>query len=636
MSIDISVIIPTYNRKNKLKDCLDSLFAQDYPDEKVEWIVVDDGSDDKIHEMVNTLRAVKPNLKYFAQLRKGPAKARNLGVEVSLGDIIAFVDDDCVVDKSWVKLMVDFHQKNKYIAAVGGETLTSSNASSVLVSQFLSACSIESCVKNKSEVVFFPTCNVSLKRRLFDRYKFDENFPLPGGEDLEFFWRLFKEGYRFVYDKNIKVIHYRNDSFFSFIKQAYIYGRGNFLVQKIHRDHPLLKELKTDKLSFWSAITVNFIKIPRFSYLLGNKLIKKGEIKNSHKRFAIYLFFVLHKIFYILGNIWEFVGAGRKEIKKSKISYQIPRLIILDITHSCNLTCRICDIWKTKAINSDIDIRHIKNILMQVKALGVKEIALSGGEPLLRKDVFEIIGYAKEIKIKNLGILTNGILVKEYIERLKPYLLDNTISLVISLDSLNPDVHNHIRNYDFAWQQTIESLKELSYFKEKYPQINFNVITIILNNNLEELVELAVFIKSLGVNSLQFQPLLSNNLKMDEREKTSFWVTENRLHILNDMIDRLIEFKEENINFIKNSVGNLRFFKKYYPGVLTSDEVKCFSADRTILVSNGGECTTCFSCYGDIKKQSFNNILESRKRIEAKEKVTKCSWPCLLPCFCDV
>ncbi|MFH1504117.1 MAG: glycosyltransferase, partial [Candidatus Omnitrophota bacterium] len=257
--MDISIIIPTYNRRKKLERCLKSFFVQDYPQQSFEIIVVDDNSKDGTKEMVEELAKEQNNLFYSFQPRKGPAAARNLGIKRVRGEIIGFTDDDCEVDKNWVKLMVESHRKNPKITAVGGLTDTFCQKSKVIVSQSLSNGAIQIKIGEKEEVIFFPTCNVSFKRQIFDKYKFNENFSLPGGEDLEFFWRLFKYKHRFVWNKNIKVIHNRDKSLSSFVRQAYIYGRGNLLTQYRHKDHPLLKELKTGKIFFWAAVLINFI-----------------------------------------------------------------------------------------------------------------------------------------------------------------------------------------------------------------------------------------------------------------------------------------------------------------------------------------------------------------------------------------
>lgn len=634
MSIEISVIVPTYNRREGIKNCLNSLFSQDYPKEKYEIIVVDDGSNYNINEVIDQFKKINDNLRFFCQCRKGPACARNLGAKAARGEIISFVDDDCVVSKDWVSLMIERHLKNDQITAVGGLTLVPSKKSTVLVSQFLSNCSIKTYFNQKWEVIFFPTCNVSLKKWVFDKYSFDEKFPLPGGEDLEFFWRIFKDGHRFIWDESIKVMHYRDDATLSFLKQAYIYGRGNLLVQHLHKDQPLLKELKTGNILFWFSTLVNVAKIPRFSYLLGKKLIVESDINNFTKKISIYAYFAIHKVFYVGGNIVEYFRIKSKKISRSQ--YKTPKLLIMDITHSCNLHCRICDIWKTAKSEENIGTEHIKKILFQAKQLKIKEIAFSGGESLLRSDIFQLIDYCRMLKIKNLGILSNGILVGELIDRLKPYLLDNTISLVISLDSLNPYVHNYIRNSNLAWERTVDGLKSLSSLKKQFTQVNFNAITIVLKENLKELLDIAIFLKSLGVNSLQFQPLLSNNLNMAERKKSEFWINEGLFNELEEAIDKLIDFKEKNPEFIKNSSNNLSLMKRYYRGDVGLHGVKCFSGDKTVLISNRGEATTCFSCYGDVKNEDLKDILSGKRIVQARERVNSCSWPCLLPCFCDL
>jgi MoaA/NifB/PqqE/SkfB family radical SAM enzyme len=181
----------------------------------------------------------------------------------------------------------------------------------------------------------------------------------------------------------------------------------------------------------------------------------------------------------------------------------------------------------------------------------------------------------------------------------------------------------------------LEALKKLSYLKSTNPLVNFEVITIILNGNLEELLDIAHFIHSLGTNSLQFQPLLPNNLKMAERKTSPFWITPDRLSLLDDKIDKLIYFKKKNPEFIKNSERNLLLVKKYYRGIINYKDVECNSAEKTILISNEGKFTTCFSAYGDIKKQSLEALIQSKERERATEKLKNCRWPCLLPCFCD-
>jgi MoaA/NifB/PqqE/SkfB family radical SAM enzyme len=273
--------------------------------------------------------------------------------------------------------------------------------------------------------------------------------------------------------------------------------------------------------------------------------------------------------------------------------------------------------------------------LKEARDLHVPEIALSGGEPLLRRDISEIFEFARQIGIRDLGVLTNGLLIKDRMAFLMPYLLDETISLVVSLDSLRPDVHNLIRSNERAWEGTCAGLKELSALKVRYPQVHFSVITIVLDRNLEELGDIARYVRSLGADSIQFQPLLPNNLRMAQRKDSPFWIRGERQVLLDAKIEELVVFGENEPGFIRNSAVNLRLMKKYYRGGISSGDVRCSSAGKTVLLANQGVFTTCFSRYGDVATQTLAEVLRSEDIRKARRQLAQCSWPCLLPCFCD-
>jgi len=629
--MDISVIIPTYNRKRKLRSCLDSLFAQSYQKDAFEIIVIDDGSVDGSEDMLCALSKENPNLRYFIQNHKGPAAARNLGIKHARSPIIGFTDSDCILDKDWVKYMVEVHALDKNIAAVGGITEVDRANIKAQVSQFLSDGAIETQISGKCETIFFPTCNVSFKRVCLGD-GFNELFPMPAGEDLDFFWRLFKNGSRFSYKKNIKVFHDCHTNLVSFLKQAYMYGRGNYLVQYMHRDHPLLKEIKTkNNLVFISGLIINILKIPRFSYLLGKRLIQQQPGLNFYQKSQVYFYFILHKINYLIGNTFEHFRA--KKILGQ--NYPKPELIILDLTHRCNLLCNICEIRKDKPIR-EFSLKEANDIIKQAAEWQVKDFALSGGEPLMREDIFEILDFVAKNRF-HIGILTNGVILNDaMVKKLLPYLAEGFLSLSISLDALTPEIHDEIRGIKGSFERTAQAFKNLSELKKKYPKINFNSISIILNENLEELLDLAVFLKSLNVNSIQFQALLSNNLIMRQRSKgVKYWVPPERLDILDKAIDSLIEFKRENAALVRNSENNLMLVKKYFRGELGQQDVQCQYADKTILIANNGELTTCFDSYGDIRKSNLKQIYASKNCTRARERARECKRPCLLPCFCD-
>lgn len=117
-SLFISVVIATRNRAESLKDTLTSLTRQSREPDEV--IVVDNGSTDHTKEVVLSF-SDRLNIKYVYEAVKGVPHARNAGTQNARGDIVAFIDDDCVADESWLKQIETPFIRDPSIGVVGGE-----------------------------------------------------------------------------------------------------------------------------------------------------------------------------------------------------------------------------------------------------------------------------------------------------------------------------------------------------------------------------------------------------------------------------------------------------------------------------------------------------------------------------------
>ena len=117
--MDVSVVIATYNRKNLLEKSLESLFRQNYPPDKYEIVIVDDGSTDGTEEMVKRKRP-PCKLRYFRHSeRKGPSKARNLGINKAEGEVIIFIDSDVLTPPEFIREHMRLHKKHRDIIVDG-------------------------------------------------------------------------------------------------------------------------------------------------------------------------------------------------------------------------------------------------------------------------------------------------------------------------------------------------------------------------------------------------------------------------------------------------------------------------------------------------------------------------------------
>ncbi|RLI84317.1 MAG: hypothetical protein DRO98_08675, partial [Archaeoglobales archaeon] len=188
-------MIPTYNRKELLKECLESLFNQSYPKDKYEIVVDNDGSTDATEELLREYEKKAPcKLRWFTQQNKGPAAARNLGIKNARGEIICFIDDDDIAHRDWIKNMVTCFS-DKRIGGVAGRLFP--KEPKTLVEKY--------CGRNISldyqRLVYAGTGNAAYRRDvLLELGGFDTS--LRTHEDRDLGIRVQLKGYKLKYCKN--------------------------------------------------------------------------------------------------------------------------------------------------------------------------------------------------------------------------------------------------------------------------------------------------------------------------------------------------------------------------------------------------------------------------------------------------
>jgi glycosyltransferase involved in cell wall biosynthesis len=232
--IRISVIIPTYNRRRMLEDCLQSVLAQQYPASRYEVLVVDDGSTDGTREFLREgegqglLRAI------YQARNRGPAAARNAGARSANGEILAFTDSDCLVPEDWLVRMDGLFAAHPGCAGVGGMQVPIQ--ARTRVEQFLGAqAQLELRARANPYLVTMDhfvspvTNNVAYRRDAFDRLGgFSEAFRFPGGEDADLNWRLLETGGQLLMDPTLYVRHHDPDTLRGLWRQARDRASGIF------------------------------------------------------------------------------------------------------------------------------------------------------------------------------------------------------------------------------------------------------------------------------------------------------------------------------------------------------------------------------------------------------------------------
>jgi len=206
----VSIVVCTYNRQKLLKDCLKSIFAIEYPKSLYEIIIVDGGSNDGTDELCKRF----PEIRFVKERKFGLAYARNKGAKLARGSIVVYTDDDCIVDKYWLKNLVLGFLYSTSIVGVGGPVCPAHPDAiprRILVKPALGLFDEGDSIKLVQGII---TSNSAFKREVFTTIQFDETLGttrrgklLLCGEDVDFCQTITNSGYKLLYTPFAKVYH---------------------------------------------------------------------------------------------------------------------------------------------------------------------------------------------------------------------------------------------------------------------------------------------------------------------------------------------------------------------------------------------------------------------------------------------
>ena len=230
----ISVIICVYNGVDRIWKAIESLRHINYPTDKYEVIVVDDGSNDGTQERVASYLDEFSNLQLIKAAHGGLSNARNLGAKAATGSILAYTDDDCEADRDWLYWIArGYHELG--VDALGGPNIppTPTDEDEAVVAAAPGAPSHVLLSDRVAEHI--PGCNLTVTRFAFESIGGFRNTYKVAGDDVDFCWRLEEAGFKIGFHGAAFVWHRRRTSFFNYFKQQRGYGKAEALLM---RDHP--------------------------------------------------------------------------------------------------------------------------------------------------------------------------------------------------------------------------------------------------------------------------------------------------------------------------------------------------------------------------------------------------------------
>lgn len=326
----------------------------------------------------------------------------------------------------------------------------------------------------------------------------------------------------------------------------------------------------------------------------------------------------------------------RKQVNKvlSKLSMSLckPTSIHFSITSKCNLKCKQCDIWRNQQ-TKEVSTEEIKKAISDLKEwVGPFTLNISGGEPFMRKDIFEIIEYSTKKGVE-VSITTNGSLInKNMADRILESGLKN---LNVSLDGIKHQTHDYIRNQKGCFEKV---MKTISYTNQPDRKLCLVIATIFMGYNLKEIIPLVRWVEEKKLNGIILQPLYNNF----GRKYDPYWYKHNEfwpkdINQIQKVIDDLIEMKKQGYKII-NPVKQLEFFKQYFEDPNKSTDLECKVGIKNYALNEKGEALFCFwlNPIGDDLKHKPKEIWTSEEAKIRRQQIKNCKKNCkLLNCHFD-
>lgn len=323
-------------------------------------------------------------------------------------------------------------------------------------------------------------------------------------------------------------------------------------------------------------------------------------------------------------NVLKFVAGGIRPLAG-------PLKVQWDILYRCNSRCVTCDRWHALEGTDNLTLEQEKSFLSELASLGTFSVAFSGGEPFLRKDIFELFSHARSAGMTT-SVNSNGLLITDAVaERI----VDSGLDMIyLSLDGGCPETNDFIRGVPGSFEKTFTAIKRLQKVRTTgHPKIFINVT--VNNRNVGELSDLVRQACSAHVDGVTIQP--AHNCDGME------------FSLPDDLIlsESSIPLFEEQLAFLKRDFPDIfpmmdEYFANFGTFVRTPEVLyryRCVAAYTSVQIHPNGDVYTCpvaFEKMGSLKESSFRDIWFSKSaddlRCRIKEgKHPLCWFTCVAP-----
>lgn len=288
------------------------------------------------------------------------------------------------------------------------------------------------------------------------------------------------------------------------------------------------------------------------------------------------------------------------------------------ITNRCNLKCIMCKQWKETG-GRELSTEEWKKIIKDLKANGIRNIHFTGGEPLLRKDLAELVLYSNRNGF-TVGMTTNGSLLKK--EILEEFINAGLRSIAISIDALNNGFEK-IRGVADSFAGVKEAVSLIAEMREKN-KIDAYINFTLMSDTIQEFREVKRFADELRI-PMAICLLDKNSSLFDlEENKKSHWISEGEAYkSLEDLLNFIRTEKTKKPYSLLMNFPMIDFIAGYFKDPRQS-HIPCVSSqDRIIIDPYGNLLGGCLSMgsFGNMKGKPFIKLRRKERYRKAKKNM---------------
>ena len=307
-----------------------------------------------------------------------------------------------------------------------------------------------------------------------------------------------------------------------------------------------------------------------------------------------------------------------------------PEHVYCSLTNACNLRCSMCSIPHDESASPyELSYDEWCRVIDDVAAMGIGHIVFSGGEPLLRPDIADLVSYSARKKIPMVDIISNGLLLTESLtEQLVAAGLHH---ITISIDGMT-ETHDCIRGRG-SFQKASAAIDMINtYQKNGFPTVGINYT--IMDSNVCDIMKMFDFARSKKCNVVLFQPVLVDNTDMQVRSRNLHWVRQKNILLLEQQMKHLLDAKSTVQDIVINVDRTiLKMIPAYFRGETLDQSLRCYEALVRMVITSAGDVWSCYGTYGSVRHKRLPEIWTSREAAQVRAQVRECARHCLQSCI---